>query len=135
MFSTPSAAGDGITWADHNGALLVIDVLGQEFGIETVHGTSDPVRANIYVIDGPGAGAVYEDAYIFPKMLIGQTKRHVGTKLLGRLGQGAKQPGKNAPWQLEASTDPREAQVAEAFIAKLAPPAFVSPAAAGAPPF
>lgn len=134
LFSTPSAPGAGITWADHLGALLVIDVLGQEHGIETVHGTSNPVRANIYVVAGPGSGAVYEDALIFPLGLIAQTKRKIGEKILARLTQGAKQLGKNAPWLLEASSDPGEIRLAEEHMRKLSGPAFASPGDAE-PPF
>lgn len=102
--------------------------------METVHGTSDPVHANIYVVSGPGEGAVYHDALIFPLGLIAQTKRHVGQKLLARLAQGVKQPGKNPPWLLEASTDPKEARLAEEFLEQQAQRSFVSPGDAE-PPF
>lgn len=115
MFAAPSAPGDGITWADHKGALLLIDVTSQEHGVQTVHGSTDPVRADVHVIDGPGAGESYEDTLIFPKLLISQTKNSIGQKVLGRLGQGNQKPGQSAPWLLqEASAD--DIAKAEAWV-------------------
>jgi hypothetical protein len=119
-FATPSAPGEGINWADHKGALLLVEVLSQEIGVQTVHGSTDPVRANVSVIDGPGAGESYDDTLIFPKVLIGQTKGHVGEKVLGRLGQGNAKPGQSAPWMLAAAT-PEDIAKAEAFLAAKAP--------------
>jgi hypothetical protein len=33
MFASPSLPNDGISWENHNGALLLIEVLGQEHGV------------------------------------------------------------------------------------------------------
>jgi hypothetical protein len=129
-FKAPAAPGDGITWANHLGALLLVEVVAQEHGVSTVHGPADPVRANVAVIDGPGAGDTYEDTLIFPKLLISQTKGSVGQKVLGRLGQGNQKPGQSAPWLLqEASAE--DIAKAEAWVAANSKPAVTS----AAPPF
>lgn len=125
MFATPSAPGDGIKWADHLGALLLVDVLGIEAGMQTVHGPTDAVRANVAVIDGTGAGATYDDTLIFPKILASQTKNNVGQKVLGRLSQGAAKPGQSAPWILaEATAD--DIAKAEAWVKQNQAPAVTS---------
>lgn len=129
-FATPSAPSGGIEWASYKGSLLLVDVLAQEHGVQTVHGPADPVRANVAVIDGPGAGEKFDDTLIFPKVLIGQTKGKVGEKVLGRLGQGAAKPGQSAPWQLDAASAD-DITKAEAWVAANAKPAVTS----AAPPF
>ena len=124
-FATPAAPSGGIEWASYKGSLLLIDVIAQEHGVQTVHGPADPVRANVSIIDGPGAGETFDDTLIFPKVLIGQTKSRIGEKVLGRLGQGVAKPGQSAPWQLEAAT-PEEIAKAEAWLAQKATPAVAS---------
>lgn len=111
MFAAPSAPSGGITWADHRGALLLVEPLSFEAGIATSFGITDAVRANVHVIDGPGAGESFDDTLIFPKLLVSQTKNNVGQKVLGRLTQGQAKPGQSAPWLLEAAT---EADIAKA---------------------
>lgn len=124
-FIAPTPPGDGINWADHNGALLLLDVVAQEHGVITVHGSTDPVRANVAVIDGPGFGKSYDDTLIFPKLLISQTKNSVGQKVLGRLGQGNQKPGQSAPWILQEATAEDIAK-AEAWVAANSKPAVTS---------
>lgn len=105
-FVSASAPGAGIQWEELNGKLLVIEPLGVETGIKTVHGESDAVRANVYALTGPETSDDYKDTLIFPKVLIGQTKGHIGDMICGRLGQGEKKPGQSAPWIiLEATAD------------------------------
>lgn len=115
MFATPSAPSGGITWADHNGALLLVEPLSFEPQIPTSFGTTDAVKARVVVLDGPGAGATYEDTLIFPKLLVSQTKNQLGQKVLGRLGQGTSKPGQSPPWLLnEASVS--DTAKAEAWV-------------------
>lgn len=102
-FAAPSSAA-GITWADLNGALLIIDVKSVETGIRTLHGDSDAVRADVTVIDGTQTGTVYTDTLVFPKVLQSQLRGNVGQKVLGRLGQGQAKPGQSAPWLLSEAT-------------------------------
>lgn len=104
QFESP-ASGTGIDWADYKGALLIVDVREVVKDINTVHGITDAVRADITVVDGPHAGAIHIDALIFPRALKAQTAPMVGKKVLGRLGQGEPKPGMNPPWRLANATD------------------------------
>lgn len=124
-FATPSAPGGGIAFKDHLGALLLIDVLGVERDVKTVHGTTDATSANVNVIDGPGEGESYEDTLIFPKLLHSQTKKHIGEKVLGRLGQGEKKSGQDPPWILNEATAEDIAK-AETWVAAHAKPSVTS---------
>jgi hypothetical protein len=103
-FTSASAPSGGITWEEHNGKLLIVEPLSYETGISTVHGEKDAVRANVYVLTGPTTSDDFEDTLVFPGVLVGQLKRQVGSKIVGRLTQGAKKPGQNAPWLLDAAT-------------------------------
>ena len=109
-FTDPAAAGAGIEWKDHKGALLLFTVSGVEPEIKTAYGTSDAVRVDVVVLDGDGAGTEYPDALVFPKVLQSQLRSRVGHKVLGRLGQGVAKSGQSAPWQLEAATDADKAK-------------------------
>ena len=134
MFAAPSAPSGGIDFKDLSGALLLVDVLGVEDHVPTVHtkpGEKSPaVRANVVVLDGAQAGTRYDDTLIFPKILQSQTKTHVGEKVLGRLGQGTAKPGQSAPWQLNEAT-PADIAVAEAWVTQNSKPAITG----AAPPF
>lgn len=106
----------GIDWKDHNGRLLIIEPLAVETGIQTVHGPSDAVRANVYSLTGPGQAEEFADTLIFPKLLQGQTRGQVGKKVVGRLGQGIAKPGQSAPWVIgEATAD--DIEKAKAYLA------------------
>ncbi len=134
-YDKPAPPSGGLTWGDHLGALLLITVHGQEFGVQTVHGPADPIRCDIAVIDGPGAGEVNEDTLVFPKVLIGQLKRSIGGKVIGRLGQGAAKPGQSPPWMLTAASAEDETKAVE-WETGAAKAAYSPPApAAGTPPF
>lgn len=124
-FATPSAPSGGITWADHKGALLLIEPLSFESEITTAFGVADAVKASVNVIDGEGAGESYDETLIFPKILISQTKNQVGQKVLGRLTQGQAKPGQSAPWMLDAA-GPEDIAKAEAWVAQQAKPAVTS---------
>jgi hypothetical protein len=129
-FATPASPSGGITWADHKGALLVVEPVSLEPGIQTAFGVSDAVKANVHVVDGPGAGASYDETLVFPKLLASQLKSQVGQRVLGRLGQGQAKSGQSAPWLLEAATAEDIAK-AEAWIAQQTK----STLASAAPPF
>ncbi len=113
-FSTPSTA-TGITWADLKGSLLAIAVHSKETGIQTVHGPSNAIRADVTVLDGPKRGESYEDTLIFPKVLQSNLGPRVGELVLGRLGQGHAKKGQSAPWTLEDPT-PADFTVGEAWL-------------------
>ena len=129
-FATPSAPGGGITWSDHKGALLIIDVKSFEGSIATSFGATDAVKADVAVIDGPGAPAEYSETLIFPKLLVSQTKSREGEKLLGRLAQGTAKAGQSAPWLLNEA-DPEDFKKAEQWVAQR----VSSKVTSAAPPF
>ena len=108
-FVSAAPPSGGIDFKDHKGSLLVVDVLGVEAHVPTVHtkpGEQSPaVRANVYVITGPGESDDYEDTLIFPKVLQGQLKGKIGSKVVGRLTQGVAKPGQSAPWLIDAATE------------------------------
>lgn len=121
-FSSP-AAGGKFSAADHNGKLLLIKPTSYETGIVTTFGAKDAVKANIVIIDetNPTGSEEIDDALLFGGVLIGQTKSFVNKGLvLGRLGQGTKKPGQQAPWVLADPTD-AEKDAARKYLASIAP--------------
>lgn len=132
QFAAPAAPGSGITWGDHNGALLLIEPQAVKTGIQTSFGLSDAVQASVTVLDGPHAGTEYPDTLVFPKILQSQVSGRLGQKVLGRLGQGTAKPGQSAPWMLAEASD-QDKQTASAWLNRTAAP--VPAAAASTPPF
>jgi len=124
LFDAPGSAA-GIKWEDLNGRLLLIKPLAVEEGIKTVHGDSRAVRADVVVLDGPGAPEEYMDTLIFPKVLQGQVRGNAGTGRfnLGRLGKGVAKPGQSAPWVLADPTED-DAKAARAWLAQNAETPF-----------
>lgn len=126
--------GDQIVWEDLNGALLFVQPISIEKGINTKHGSRDAVYANVSVLDGEHGGTKYRDALVFPATLVGQLKRcTMGKLILGRLAQGeAKidpetgepavnpETGEpyNRPWTFEKPTDADKAE-ARNYLAAL----------------
>lgn len=107
-FTSAAPPSGGIDFKEHQGKLLVVEVLGVEAHVPTVHtkpGEQSPaVRANVYVITGPGTSDDFEDTLVFPKVLQGQLKGKIGQKVVGRLTQGLAKPGQSAPWLIDAAT-------------------------------
>jgi hypothetical protein len=130
-FSAP-ATSSGISWADLDGLLLMIEPLSEETGIPTVHGEAKAIRANVVVLDGPNAGERHDDTLVFPKVLSSQLRPKIGEKVLGRLGQGQKKPGQSAPWILNEATE-ADVQIGVAYLAQSARPASTQPASSGQP--
>lgn len=130
-FASPASAGGGIQWADVKGALVLVEVLSVETGINTAFGATDAVRANVAVLDGDKKGEVFNDTLVFPKVLQGQLKSRLNQKVLGRVGQGQAKPGQSAPWLLEEATD-ADKKVGMDYLAN----GIAAPAATGnTPPF
>ena len=115
-FETPGHA-DKIEWSDVNGNLLLFTVHSIERQITTVHGISDAVKCQVVILDGDTAGNVLNDILVFPRVLQSQLSGRIGKMVLGRLGQGTKTPGKDAPWQLADPTD-KDREVGKAWLAK-----------------
>jgi hypothetical protein len=131
--SAPPPSG-GLNYQALKGALLLIDVLEVSEHVPTVHtkpGEKSPaIRANVDVIDGPGAPDTYPDTLIFPKVLQSQLRTQVGAKVLGRLTQGNAKAGQSPPWLLDAASAEDTAK-AEAYLREQATPLTTS----AAPPF
>lgn len=114
VFATP-ASGDNFDLKANEGALLLIKPTGFTEGINTSYGQADAVQATIAVVDGPNAGEIVEDALIFPKVLQGQLKKHIGKAMVpGRLGKGTAKPGQSAPWLLSDANE-QDMQAVQAF--------------------
>lgn len=132
----PSAA---LSYEELQGSLLMVEVIGHEDHIPTVHtqpGEKNPaVRVNLTVLDGTHVGDEYENALVFPKVLIGQLRPRVGKTVLGRLGKGEAKPGKNPPWRLLPATD-TDRSIADQFVSRLnSAGAGAGPSSYGQPPF
>lgn len=115
-FVSAAPPSGGITWADHKGALLIIEPLSFEQGIQTAFGDADAVKANVYVLTGPDTAEEYPEALIFPKLLASQAKANIGKKVVGRLAQGQAKPGQSAPWMLDPAT-PEDIEKAKGYLA------------------
>lgn len=98
--------GSFISWESFKGKLFVIEPLGVEKDIKTVHGLSDAVRANIYVLLGKDKSEDFEDALIFPRVVQGQTRKAVGSIVVGRLDQDVEnqKKGQDPAWILREAT-------------------------------
>lgn len=133
-FAAPAAPADGIKWADHKGRLLIIEPTAHEQGIQTVHGPSDAIRADVHSLTGPTEADVFADCLIFPKVLQGQLRSRLGEKVIGRLVQGNAKAGQSPPWMLEEATAD-DIQKGISYLAHVAKPSVSSaspaPAASG----
>ena len=107
-FTNPAepGSGDKLPLADLLGNLLLFTVDKSIDEIETEYGKASAVGCNVAVLDGASKGDTYNDTLIFPRVLQSQLRHAVGGgKVLGRLTQGEKKPGKNPPWKLDDPTE------------------------------
>lgn len=134
----PGTPGGNLDFEAMDGSLLLIDVVAIEPHIPTVHtqpGEKSPaIRADIYVLDGTLAGKEFVDSLVFPKILQSQLRRSVGQRILGRLGKGEKQPGKNPPWTLREATSGDYA-AADRWVASRKNVTGATPPPSDEPPF
>ena len=108
IFDGPgTSSGDTVTWDDLEGRLLLIKPLELHSSIKTSFGDKEAIAADVHVLDGPNAGTVSHDVFVFPLALQGQIKKNIATGRfnLGRLGKGVPKPGQRAPWRLLDPTD------------------------------
>ena len=104
-FSSP-ASPSGVNWNELNGSLLLVDVLGEEIDMVTVHGVTNAIRANVAVLDGDLKSQTFHDILIFGKGLRPQLQPKIGGMVLGRVGQlPPSKPGANPAWILAESTE------------------------------
>ena len=121
-FTNPAepGSGDKLPLADLLGNLLLFTVDKTVDEIETQYGPASAVACKVAVLDGAGKGDTYNDTLIFPRVLQGQLRHAVGGgKVLGRLTQGEKQPGKSAPWKL-SDPDEDDKTTARKYLAHIA---------------
>ena len=106
-FNDPGTGGGGdkLPLADLIGSLLLFSVHEHTPEIQTEFGAARAVRCDVAALDGANKGETWNDTLVFPRKLQAQLKDSVGGKVLGRLGQGEKMPGKNPPWQLSPASD------------------------------
>lgn len=116
-WNAPPPPGEGITWDDHKGRLLLVYPTEWVTAHPTVHGESDACRADIVVLDAPDGPLEVADTLVFPKILRQQMKKAIGDVLLGRLTQGVKKPGQNAPWIL-GEFEAGDERVADEWVRK-----------------
>lgn len=113
---TAATQGARVPYEDLLGKILVVEPLEIEKDINTEHGVTDAIRANVWALIGPNNTEEFEDTLIFPKVLFNQLRRKLDSIVVGRLTQGEKKKGKNAPWVLAAPTEGDMAK-ANAFLA------------------
>jgi hypothetical protein len=117
QFGDPGTS-SGIDLNSLTGSLLLIKALRVEYGINTSLGAKDATVANVHVLDGTEAGTIYNEVFIWPKVMQSELKDYVGAEkfALGRLGKGTAKPGQNAPWKLLIAADADKA-TARAYLA------------------
>lgn len=113
-FAAPATqTGDSLEAKDILGQLVI--AIGTELvkDVQTEFGVSDAIRADVVVLtqqneDGT-YGVIYRDIMWFNVSLRNTLKKQIGACVLARMGQGPKQPGKNAPFILEDATQDAQA--------------------------
>lgn len=125
----PASEGDRFKPADHSGRLLLITPKEVKYGFKegVMEKPDDVVRADVVALDGGDiAPEVFVDTLFFGALsaaLRRTMEQKPGKKALGRLGQGTKKPGKNAPWILADATD-SDRSAARRYLATLDEPPF-----------
>lgn len=129
-FADPAPA-SGIQYDQLKGRLLVVEPHALEPKISTTLGEKDAIRADLHIID-QDEPETFEDALIFPRVLISQLRPRIGQMVLGRLEQGVAKPGQNAPWRIAEATVQDQALGGEWLRKRKS---FATPSPAPAPPF
>lgn len=137
QFQAPaSGGGDKLAVADINGHFVIVRVNSYEENIVTANGPANAVRCNVADLT---TGEHHLDVLWFPKVLVASLRSQIGQMVLGRIAQGAAQPGKSAPWILEDATgNPEVVAAAQKWIGNNpgvleGAPALAAPVAAPAP--
>lgn len=97
--------GDLIDWDNWKKKLFVVEPLELEKDVKTQHGVTDAIRANVFVLTGPNSHEEFLDTLVFPRVLVSQLKKGIGSYVVGRLTQGEAQRGKNPPWLFADATE------------------------------
>lgn len=131
-FTAPVSNTEGVKVADLNGHLLIVTPIEYKTGINTVNGVAEAIEVHVVDLD---TNEEHHSLLWFNVALRNALKPLIGNKVLGRIGQGAAKPGKNAPWiLLDATSDATAVAKANAYIAGgIKAPAPVSQASAPTP--
>lgn len=114
LFAVPSGlGGSSLKVADLQGKLIVLRATGNEREMTTAQGVGVARPAQVLVI---GESDVWQDLLIFAKGLLAQLGRAGGKPVVGVLGQGQAQPGRNAPWLVLDATPEQHAQAKSTFL-------------------
>ena len=114
-FSAPASSTEGVKVADLNGHLLIVTPIEYKTGINTVNGIAEAIEVHAVDLD---TNEEHHSLLWFNVALRSALKPLIGNKVLGRIGQGAAKPGKNAPWILiDATGDAVAVAKANAYIA------------------
>ena len=114
-FTAPASSSEGVKVADLNGHLLIVTPVEYKTGINTVNGIAEAIEVNLIDLD---TNEEHHSVLWFNVALRNALKPLIGNKVLGRIGQGAAKPGKNAPWiLLDATGDGEAVAKANAYIA------------------
>lgn len=103
--SAPVSGGDQLNPADIDGHTLIVIPIEWQADVPTEYskpGEPSPcITCNVADLSAEGGTpVVYRGVMWWNAMLQGGLKRQLGQTILGRMQQGQKSPGKNAPWQL-----------------------------------
>lgn len=103
--SAPVSGGDQLNPADIDGHSLIIIPVEWQADVPTEYskaGEPSPcITVNVADLSAEGGvPVVYRGVMWWNAMLQSGLKRQIGQTILGRMQQGQKSPGKNAPWQL-----------------------------------
>lgn len=114
-FTAPVSNTEGVKVADLNGHLLIVTPIEYKTGINTVNGVAEAIEVSVVDLD---TNEEHHSLLWFNVALRNALKPLIGNKVLGRIGQGAAKPGKNAPWiLLDATSDATAVAKANAYIA------------------
>lgn len=122
----PDAPGEGDRFdnAEHLGKAVLIQVLEAATEVKTENGDADVIRANVWVLtkdDGKkalGEPLAFRDTYVWGTVIFASLKGKVGKYVVGVIGQGEKQKGKNAPWQIKPAND-KQKELAQGVLDSL----------------
>jgi hypothetical protein len=126
QFASPATGGEGVSAADVEGHVLVVEPVEYLTAVVTVHGPKDAVRVTVHDITTQTTST---DCLWFGGYLVGALKGRIGDKVLALMTKGTAKAGQSAPWVLQdLSTNVKAVEAATAYLtgavsAQLATPA------------
>ncbi len=114
-FDTSGDFDERIKLSDLEGSMVVMEPLEYVASIETMHGVTDAVKANIHDVTG---GRTYKEQLCFQRAIVAGLKGKIGQFVPGVVGKGVAKPGRSAPWVLHSPTE-AQSQAAKDYLAAL----------------